>query len=124
MVVRDTDGSAFITKAEFDALKNSFQKQVDNYNTSIDAKIDGSIASYLAGVQISARETINTVAPKDTNIRMLKNSDELGWKFGLMKDNGLSWAYYRGYRYSESWRDRGACAIVTLKLKTSEKIRI
>ena len=47
-VVSDNDGSAFITKAEFDSLKNNFQSKIDKYNTSIDSKIDGAIASYLA----------------------------------------------------------------------------
>ena len=28
-VVSDNDGSAFITKAEFDSLKNDFQNQID-----------------------------------------------------------------------------------------------
>ena len=46
-VVGDNDGSAFITKAEFDSLKHDFQSQIDLYNTSIDSKIDGAIASYL-----------------------------------------------------------------------------
>lgn len=53
-IVSDNDGSAFITKAEFDALKSSFQAQIDTYNHSIDSKIDGAIASYLAGVSISS----------------------------------------------------------------------
>ena len=52
-VVSDNDGSAFITKAEFDSLKNNFQAQIDQYNTSIDSKIDGAIASYLSGIQLS-----------------------------------------------------------------------
>ena len=52
-VVSDNDGSAFITKAEFDSLKNDFQSQIDQYNTSIDSKIDGAIASYLAGIAAS-----------------------------------------------------------------------
>ena len=51
-VVSDNDGSAFITKAEFDSLKNNFQSQIDQYNTSIDSKIDGAIASYLAGIKV------------------------------------------------------------------------
>ena len=55
-VVSDNDGSAFITKAEFDSMKNEFQSQIDQYNTSIDAKIDGAIASYLAGLQISIEQ--------------------------------------------------------------------
>ena len=52
-VVSDNDGSAFITKAEFDSLKNNFQSQLDSYNTSIDNKIDNAIASYLAGISVS-----------------------------------------------------------------------
>ena len=42
-VVSDNDGSAFITKAEFDSLKNNFQSQLDSYNTSIDNKIDNNL---------------------------------------------------------------------------------
>ena len=36
-VVADNDGSAFITKAEFDSLKNNFQSQIDAYNSNIDS---------------------------------------------------------------------------------------
>ena len=54
-VVSDNDGSAFITKAEFDSLKNNFQNQLDQYNSSIDNKIDAAIASYLAGIKISKK---------------------------------------------------------------------
>ena len=56
-VVSDNDGSAFITKAEFDSLKNNFQSQIDQYNTSIDSKIDGAITSYLSGINISKEVT-------------------------------------------------------------------
>ena len=49
-VVSDNDGAAFISKAEFDSLKNNFQTQIDSYNTSIDNKIDNAISSYLSGV--------------------------------------------------------------------------
>ena len=59
-VVGDNDGSAFITKAEFDSLKNDFQSQIDMYNTSIDSKIDGAIASYLSGIKLSKTSTYNT----------------------------------------------------------------
>lgn len=47
-IVSDNDGSAFITKSEFDSLKNDFQAQIDQYNTSIDSKIDAAIAAYLS----------------------------------------------------------------------------
>ena len=49
-IVSDNDGSAFVTKAEFEAMKKDFAEQVDNYNSSIDSKIDGAIASYLAAL--------------------------------------------------------------------------
>ena len=60
-VVSDNDGSAFITKAEFDSLKINFQSQIDQYNTSIDSKIDGAIASYLAGIMVSKKENVDLV---------------------------------------------------------------
>ena len=56
-VVSDNDGSAFITKAEFDSLKNNFQTQLDSYNTQIDSKIDSAISSYLAGVYVGSEPT-------------------------------------------------------------------
>ena len=54
-VVADNDGSAFISKSEFDSLKANFQAKIDNYNTSIDGRIDAAIAAYLAGIKISAQ---------------------------------------------------------------------
>ena len=57
-VVSDNDGSAFITKSEFDSLKNNFQSQIDQYNTSIDSKIDTAIASYLSGITVAKTENI------------------------------------------------------------------
>lgn len=52
-VVSDSDGSAFVTKAEFETLKNDFDEQINKYNASIDNKIDGAIASYLDGIDIN-----------------------------------------------------------------------
>ena len=51
-------------KAEFDSLKNDFQTQINQYNTSIDNKIDGAIATYLAGIKVS-KETKYTVETAD-----------------------------------------------------------
>ena len=51
-VVSDGDGAAFVTKAEFEALKENFAEQIEDYNASIDSKIDGAIASYLAGINV------------------------------------------------------------------------
>ena len=52
-MVSDNDGAAFITKAEFDSLKNTFQAEINRYNSSLDNKIDGAIAGYLAGVKVA-----------------------------------------------------------------------
>lgn len=60
-VVSDNDGAAFITKAEFDSLKNSFQSQINAFNSGIDAKIESSIASYLANVKIEKKESYKII---------------------------------------------------------------
>lgn len=57
-IISDNDGAAFITKAEFDAMKKDFATQVDKYNNSIDSKIDGAIASYLAGIRLSKKRML------------------------------------------------------------------
>lgn len=57
-VVSDNDGSAFISKAEFDSLKNNFQSQLDQYNSGIDSKIDSAIAGYLAGIKADKEDTL------------------------------------------------------------------
>ena len=70
-IVSDNDGSAFVTKAEFDALRDNFSKQIENYNESIEGKIDGAIAAYLAGIKLSKKfamtDYVNTAYKKDKN---------------------------------------------------------
>ena len=80
-VVSDNDGSAFITKAEFDSLKNNFQTQIDQYNTSIDAKIDGAIAAYLAGIKTTSTEASKILVDNYDDIMWVRNYDVYGrWK--------------------------------------------
>ena len=59
-IVSDNDGAAFVTKAEFEAMKKDFDAQITNYNNSIDNKIDGAIASYLAGTLLEKKENVAT----------------------------------------------------------------
>ena len=75
-VVSDNDGSAFITKAEFEALKENFASQINNYNTSIDDKIDGAIASYLQGIKIE----------KETNIESKLFTENSSQRVGFVKN--------------------------------------
>ena len=60
-IVSDNDGSAFVTKSEFDSLKKNFADQIDNYNTSIDSKIDGAIAYYLAGIKLDKKTELKNL---------------------------------------------------------------
>ena len=60
-IVSDNDGSAFITKKEFEDLKEEFADQVNKYNKSIDYKIDGSIANYLNGINVSKHHETDSV---------------------------------------------------------------
>ena len=60
-VVSDNDGSSFITKSEFDSLKNDFQSKLNAYNVSIDNKIDVAIAAYLAGISIAAQSRLTNL---------------------------------------------------------------
>ena len=80
-VVSDNDGGAFITKAEFEALKADFNEQVFNYNKSIDSKIDGAIAAYLAGLRLSQTITLdNYINDLDSNLRTFMNRSSAAFK--------------------------------------------
>lgn len=57
-VVSDNDGAAFVTKKEFEAMKNEFYEQLTRYNLSLDNKIDGKIADYLNGIKVEKRQDI------------------------------------------------------------------
>ena len=70
-VVGDNDGAAFITKAEFESLKNDFQTQINRYNTSLDNKIDGAIASYLNGVRVAKTSDLKPIVEKYKDIYWL-----------------------------------------------------
>ena len=76
--VSDNDGSAFITKAEFDSLKNSFQAQINTYNSSIDNKIDNAISSYVSGIK------------KDRTYRE-KMDASFDWTFPIICMNNSEW---------------------------------
>lgn len=87
--VSDNDGSAFITKAEFDSLKNDFQSQLNQYNTSIDAKLDEAIAAYLAGVKVVSVATISAyvrVSDKFDNT-IVSDSGERAYRKKQMRYN-------------------------------------
>ena len=79
--VSGNDGSAFVTKAEYDALINTFNEQMDNYENSIVSKIDGAIANYLASlssyrhVEIVTGFDIETAGKTAKAVRFIKNNN-------------------------------------------------
>ena len=83
-VVGDNDGSAFITKAEFDSLKNDFQSQIDQYNTSIDSKIDGAIAAYLSGINMSKSTQEKLLTTGHDYYTMTTNNGLPKYKYGRL----------------------------------------
>ena len=71
-IVGDNDGAAFITKAEFDSLKNTFQSEINRYNSSIDAKINGAISAYLDGIKVEKKSRIDNTLYKICSGRTVK----------------------------------------------------
>ena len=78
-IVSDNDGSAFVTKAEFEAMKKDFADQVTNYNESIDGKIDGAIAAYLAGLKIAKRELVQLDSSTNYSFPLIMQSNVSLW---------------------------------------------
>ena len=100
-VVSDNDGSAFITKSEFDSLKNNFQSQIDSYNANIDNKIDAAIASYLAGISVSKDTIYNVEVSEWENVIHTNYSLEQNWS---MPSLNLDFSFlYGGYNYTGAW---------------------
>ena len=124
-IVSDNDGSAFVTKAEFEVMKNDFKGQVDKYNTSIDKKIDGAIAAYLAGIKLETSESLKNMIEeaynnKKANVMFIqwktpqatKNVNDVsagfhcmyGWGGGMQDNIGSGGTYgYYGLCNGQSW---------------------
>ena len=85
-VVSDNDGSAFVSKQEFEAMKTNFNHQITKYNESIDGKIDGAIAQYLAGLRLEKKVALDVVYPyiaewTSSTTMSYDNVNDKKWKF-------------------------------------------
>ena len=88
--VSGNDGSAFVTKAEFDALVNTFNEQMDAYQAGLNSKIDGAIANYLAGLSATKTETRSPLVKPTKGVWSASTtSDKKEWSEGIMKLDGL-----------------------------------
>ena len=85
-IVSDNDGSAFVSKAEFEAMKSNFEDQIINYEDAISTKIDGAIASYLAGIKLTQKIILE-------NDYVNNGGNNLQWKiidvYKALDNNGI-----------------------------------
>ena len=68
--VNANDGSAFVTKAEFDTLVKNFNEAMNSYQSGLNAKIDDSISNYLGGLsneQVIAQNNIYNAIQKSSD---------------------------------------------------------
>lgn len=116
-IVSDNDGSAFVTKAEFETLKTNFANQIEQYNTSIDKRIDGAIASYLAGLLTSTTEeigicektlsypmTLRMLGPYNGDlVRNITNENSSQWANGGLWTDGYDIFFYGSRNHIHHW---------------------
>ena len=76
--VGGNDGSAFVTKAEFDALVNTFNEQMDNYAASLETKVDGAIANYLMSLDSTQTIALENYIESAKNAN-IKNVQFMKW---------------------------------------------
>ena len=84
------DGSAFVTKAEFDALVNTFNEQMDDYENNLVSKIDGAIANYLASQSSSQtfKRSIEISNAVKNGILSFNKKSPLDYVYGYPKIKG------------------------------------
>ena len=81
-VVSDNDGAAFITKAEYDAMKIDFQSMLNDFNTGIDSKIEKAIQGYIDGIKSTSTTREATLSPGDYEcINERYNSSDYTWRY-------------------------------------------
>ena len=102
-IVADNDGSAFVTKAEFEALKDDFAKQVQSYEDSIVGKIDGAIAAYLAGIRTGRKSALDNIYNQfgGSNIRWYKSAQL--WTTNVKRPDAEVASYFYVFPSSNYW---------------------
>ena len=111
--VGGNDGSAFVTKAEFDAVVNTFNEQMDNYENGVVSKVDGAIANYLAGLSSTSTTTVSILTPSWTEVSAFNGTiaptftiPKLDISYGGGVKGYHSWSTYYYKRYSMEYNMR------------------
>ena len=122
--VGGNDGSAFVTKAEFDALVNTFNEQMDNYESSLVTKIDGAIANYLAALS-NEQVYVRSIALPDASasgVLSFNKKSPLDYVYGTPKIGG----WYKRADFDEkggSGRDYASIIVTTFPGGTATNIK-
>ena len=86
--VSDSDGNAFVTKAEFEKLKYEFNVQINRYNNSIDNKIDGVISNYLNSLRLNSKIERSVISYNEDGIVSIEDKTTLPWTEGYINIYG------------------------------------
>ena len=119
-----SDGSAFVTKAEFSADLNNLSNRMSALENSIDAKIDSLVSSYLSrnGIWNGEKQTTSEVPTDAVGMKWISNGRG-GWVWnsnipnitqnewgGQFSNNGLY--YYATYYYRPEKTDTLSATII------------
>ena len=101
-----SDGSAFVTKAEFAADLNNLSNRMAQLENSLDAKIDSLVSSYLTrnGIWNGAKQDLNE------NTWTIKDSVALPGRSGGYSYDSVLTDY--SYRVVDSLSKTGLCVVV------------
>lgn len=107
-VISDYDGSAFVPKSEFEELKEELNTQIDRYSKSIDNKVDGMIANYIAALRVSninITSTLNSFSKdRRTFYNIINNPTASGQDDLYISTAGLwTWSQPTPYAKENYW---------------------
>ena len=119
--VGGNDGSAFITKAEFDAVVNTFNEQMDNYENNLGSKIDGAIANYLAGLSNVSTVSRKILLPNAANSGVLSISSnaKLDYDYGVPQFRGTAARADALAASKYTQNQGGSCFVVTMNMNST-----
>ena len=83
-VVSDNDGAAFVSKAEFDSLKNEFQTEINQFVGGIDQKINNAINAYVSGIKQDSERRANVIGSGQwyaVNTGYTAGSSDYTWRY-------------------------------------------
>ena len=83
-VVSDNDGAAFVSKAEFDSLKNEFQTGINQFMGGLDQKINNAINAYVSGIKQDSERRANVIGSGQwyaVNTGYTAGSSDYTWRY-------------------------------------------